>query len=106
MGFLSKGVDTLPATKTWGFVGLENGSHSKMGGPDDSFRFVTRKISSTIQLTAQLVVITLSSVDAEEDGALEQEVNHHALSSLAQQSEQLWPWLPFYSSGSFIEVKT
>jgi hypothetical protein len=105
VGFLTNGVEALSAALVRGRVGLGNSSHSKIGGPGRSFRYAVHRIFTTRRLTAQLIIVTLASVDVDENGAIEQKVDHYAFSRLAQQSQQLWPWFLFHSSDSFIEVE-
>lgn len=71
VGLVSKGVEPLPAAMVRGVVVLDNGSYSKIGGPDLPFRYAIREVHTMRRLTAQLVIVTLASVDMEEDGAFE-----------------------------------
>lgn len=68
VGFLSNGVGSLSLALARGTVVLEIGSHSKIGGPDLVLRNAVQGVR-TRELTTQLIIVTVTSVDMEEHRA-------------------------------------
>lgn len=81
------------------------GSHSKIGLPTLALRDAFGPPVKVESLTAQLVIIALSSLNGEEYRAVQQEIDHYTLPRISQNMQELWPWTLLEDGHSLIKVK-
>lgn len=83
------------------------GSHSNIGVPDMTIRCIILNKDIWPEFpTTQLIVVALPSIDMEKYGAIQQQVDHHALAGSSQELKKLRPWCPLDGSNPLVEVQT